>query len=139
MLNALNALGVHLTKSHLVLDFNTSYVNSLYKYILNPFSSGVHEQIGALVHFMPLLLASVTLYGFVLKIQFKTKQNKKKANQNRTGHQTRQTPSYIYLSLGFLFCPLGFFFNVCLISQVIDFWRKRLPDKYTQFAAHWVV
>lgn len=58
MLNALDALGVHFEKSHIVLDLNT--LNSLYKYLLNPFCSEAHEQMGALVHFMPLLLTSVT-------------------------------------------------------------------------------
>lgn len=99
-LNALNVQGVHFAKSHLVLDLNTLYLNSLYKYLLNPFYSGAYEQIGALVHFMPLRLTSVTLTV------------KNPVKKKRGGNQTRQTPSYIYLSFGFFFDPLGFLMYV---------------------------
>jgi len=68
MLNSLNALGVPFAKSHLLLDLNNLYLNSLYKYLLDPFYFGAHEQIGALVHCMPLPLTSVTFQGFLLKI-----------------------------------------------------------------------
>lgn len=126
LLNALNALGVHFTK----LCLNS--LSSVYKHPLNPFCSGAQEQIGVLVHLVPSLVTSVTPKGSLLKTQ-----NEKKAGGGGA-NKTRQTLSYIYLSLDFLFCPLGFF-NVCLISQVIDFWRKRLPDKYMQFTAHWFI